>query len=332
MPGVADQAARLPGGHPRAPGQGVDQRGGHVRVGGEVEVLQPLGPGEGGLADQPGLAALSPGRRIRPTAARPGSPCSRPAGGRRRRRPRRAGPGWSAAAGSGRPGRSRRRRRCRSAHRVAARAITRLLPPRRAVQQLVVGGHRRAGPLRPAGAGPARRGSVMTAAARAPRRAAGQPARPAGPGPPRRRACGPRPRPRPGSSCPAPSAAVIPAITCAAGIRRCSSSTSISARVPAPVAVPGPGRGPERLMRAGEHPGRAGLGQRRRAGQRAGLADQDLQVVIQLQVLIPGRDQPRVDRDQPRAVEDAQLVRRSAGPAPGSRSAGPAPSSGTCRR
>src|SRR6516225_2394928 len=32
--GVADQAARLPGGHPRPVGQGVDQRGGHVGVGG----------------------------------------------------------------------------------------------------------------------------------------------------------------------------------------------------------------------------------------------------------------------------------------------------------
>src|SRR5512142_945460 len=58
--GVADQAARLPGGHPGAPGQGVDQRGGHVRVGGVVEVLDPLGAGEGGLADQPGLAAGLP--------------------------------------------------------------------------------------------------------------------------------------------------------------------------------------------------------------------------------------------------------------------------------
>ena len=36
-----------------------------------------------------------------------------------------------------------------------------------------------------------------------------------------------------GEQLPAASAAVIPAITCAAGIRRCSSSTSISARVPA---------------------------------------------------------------------------------------------------
>ena len=60
MPRVADQAARLPGGHPRGPGEGVDERGGHVRVGGVVEVLDPLGAGEGGLADQPGLAAGLP--------------------------------------------------------------------------------------------------------------------------------------------------------------------------------------------------------------------------------------------------------------------------------
>src|SRR5258705_2516480 len=58
--GVADQAARLPCGHPGALGQGGDQGGGHVRVGGVVEVLQPLGPGKGGLADQPGLAAGLP--------------------------------------------------------------------------------------------------------------------------------------------------------------------------------------------------------------------------------------------------------------------------------
>ena len=86
---------------------------------------------------------------------------------------------------------------------------------------------------------------------------------------------------------------------------------------PGAVTVPGPRCGPERLMDAGEHPGRTGLGQRCRAGQRAGLADQDLQVVIQLQVLIPGRDQPRVDRGQPRAVQDAQLVRRQHHPDPG---------------
>ena len=55
--GVTDQAAWLPGGHPGTPGQGVDQRGGHAGVGGEIEVFEPLGPGKAGVADQPGLAA-----------------------------------------------------------------------------------------------------------------------------------------------------------------------------------------------------------------------------------------------------------------------------------
>src|SRR6516162_6785661 len=54
--GVADQAARLPGGHPGRPGQGADQRRGDVGVGRVVEVFEPLGAGEAGLADQPGLA------------------------------------------------------------------------------------------------------------------------------------------------------------------------------------------------------------------------------------------------------------------------------------
>src|SRR5580700_7004152 len=57
---VADQAARLPGGDPGAFGQGGDERGGDVRVGGVVEVLDPLGAGEAGPADQPGLAAGLP--------------------------------------------------------------------------------------------------------------------------------------------------------------------------------------------------------------------------------------------------------------------------------
>jgi hypothetical protein len=58
--GVADQAAGLPGGDPGGSGEGVDQGGGHVRAGGAGEVLQPLGAGGGGLADQPGLAAGLP--------------------------------------------------------------------------------------------------------------------------------------------------------------------------------------------------------------------------------------------------------------------------------
>ena len=87
-----------------------------------------------------GPCAAAPGHRIRSTAARPGSPCSWPAGGTRRRRPRRAGPGWWAAAGSGRPGRSRRRRRCRSARRGRPGPSRASFP---AGEQLVVGGHRR---------------------------------------------------------------------------------------------------------------------------------------------------------------------------------------------
>jgi len=54
------------------------------------------------------------------------------------------------------------------------------------------------------------------------------------------------------------------------------------------VAVPGPRPVPELLVRGGESPGGAGLGQRRRPGQRARLAEQDLQVVVKDQVLGPG--------------------------------------------
>ena len=63
-----------------------------------------------------------------------------PAGGLRRRRSRRAGPGWPAAAGSGRPGRSRRLRRCRSAHR-GRPGPSRTAPA--GGQQLIAGRHRR---------------------------------------------------------------------------------------------------------------------------------------------------------------------------------------------
>ena len=58
--GVADQAQRLPGGDPLAAGQRRDQRRGNVGVRGEVEVLQPLRPGEPGLADEPGPAPRLP--------------------------------------------------------------------------------------------------------------------------------------------------------------------------------------------------------------------------------------------------------------------------------
>jgi hypothetical protein len=47
----------LTGFDPGALGQGVDQRGGDVRVGVEVEVGQPFGAGEVRLPDQPDAAA-----------------------------------------------------------------------------------------------------------------------------------------------------------------------------------------------------------------------------------------------------------------------------------
>ena len=48
------------------------------------------------------------------------------------------------------------------------------------------------------------------------------------------------------------------------------------------VAVGLAGGGPERVVLGGEHLGRAGLRQRGRPGQRAGLAEQDLQIVVQI--------------------------------------------------
>ena len=62
-------------------------------------------------------------------------------------------------------------------------------------------------------------------------------------------------------------------------------------------------------MRCGEAAVGAGLRERHRAGQRARLAGQDLQVVVQHQVLVPGCHQPRVCRHRPGALEDGQLVR-----------------------
>jgi hypothetical protein len=56
--GVTDQDQRLPGLHPGRVAQLGDLLGGDVRVGGVVEVLDPLGPGEARVADQPQLAAL----------------------------------------------------------------------------------------------------------------------------------------------------------------------------------------------------------------------------------------------------------------------------------
>ena len=123
-------------GCPGAHDQGVDERGGHVRIGGVVEVLQPLGAGK-----TASRTSGPPGHRIPARAARPGSPFSRPAGGLPRRRPRRSRmvgsrkiqQAWSIAASAA---------VSVSASRVAAWAITRLLPWH-GCQQLVVGGQRR---------------------------------------------------------------------------------------------------------------------------------------------------------------------------------------------
>jgi len=83
-------------------------------------------------------------------------------------------------------------------------------------------------------------------------------------------------------------------------------------------AMPGPRRGPEHLVHAGEHRGRPSLGQGRRTRRRAGLADHDLQVMIQLQgsaskipgrftrrsIAGPGRNVARRDRPGRRGVLD----------------------------
>ncbi len=71
--------------------------------------------------------------------------------------------------------------------------------------------------------------------------------------------------------------------------------------------VRAPGRGPQRLVGAGERPGGAGLVQRDRPGQRSGLADQRLQVVIQDERLAARwRSAARGGRPVP-SVEDDQL-------------------------
>ena len=57
------------------------------------------------------------------------------------------------------------------------------------------------------------------------------------------------------------------------------------------------GGGPERVVRRGEHPGRAGLGQGGRTGQRTGFALQDLEVVVQVQRLLAANSDPLVPRD-----------------------------------
>ena len=62
------------------------------------------------------------------------------------------------------------------------------------------------------------------------------------------------------------------------------------------VAVSLAGGGPERLVLGGEHPRGAGLGQRGSAGQRAGLAQQDLQIVVQIKDFDALADRPLMSR------------------------------------
>jgi len=56
-------------------------------------------------------------------------------------------------------------------------------------------------------------------------------------------------------------------------------------------------------MRTGERAGGAGLGERGGAGQRAGLAQQDLQVVVQVEDLHALPDRPLVPRHHSVAIE-----------------------------
>ena len=72
--------------------------------------------------------------------------------------------------------------------------------------------------------------------------------------------------------------------------------------------VGGHRRVPERLMGGGERALCPGDRQRRRAGQRAGLAEQDLQVVVQHVAVVVAVGQPRVAGDLAAAVEDDQMV------------------------
>ncbi|WP_223167907.1 hypothetical protein [Nonomuraea sp. SYSU D8015] len=64
-----------------------------------------------------------------------------------------------------------------------------------------------------------------------------------------------------------------------------------------------------RVVDWGELPGLPGLVQRRRAGRRAGLADQDLQIVIQIQATGVLGDQSLVPGDELPVSEHQQLAR-----------------------
>ena len=274
-------------------GQGVDQAGVDQRVGGEVEVVEAFRAGEPGLADQPGLAAVLAfvafhGQQLDQEALvaglLPGGGLGDPrvvfADGGQPQDPaglldRRVGGGVGELVATGRPGHQRRPS-------TAGLPGAGLLGS--AGQQLVVVAHRR---RRPAvggtarGAGGARPGSPPrpgNAAARFACRVAsvrcrrrrgvfagldgdrvgGHRARR-----PARRGSRPAPRARA-----AAGAAAAPRST--PGCRRRRRGGARAAAQNASCAGGEPARG-------------AGLGQRGRAGQRARLAEQDLQVVVQLE-------------------------------------------------
>ena len=77
---------------------------------------------------------------------------------------------------------------------------------------------------------------------------------------------------------------------------------------PGPVAELPARLGPQRLVGRGEAAAGPRLRERHRPGQRPRLAGQDLQVMVEHQVLVPGCHQARVHRDRLPAVEDGQLV------------------------
>ena len=153
------------------------------------------------------------------------------------------------------------------------------------------------------------------------------------PGRRRGRPCGPRPRPHRRRLTPPQGRAHPGQHVGAAGSCRCSSNTSISARVPAASPCRARAAAQNASWVGGERSGGAGLGQRGRAGQRARLAQQHLQVVVQDQATgcrgrsaargqRPDVGRRRCDRSEARS-DDPHPVRRSAGPAPSSDTAGP---------
>ena len=187
---------------------------GHHQLGEEPEVGQLFALGGGGDLGEPGPDGRQPQR----CGSRPRSPRPRPA----------------RSAAAGRRGRSRS-----TAGQLVAVASR--------VSSWSYGGDRRQRPR----VGGQHRHRLQVVAVAAFVRGSG-PARPAsGRRRAGRRRCGPRPRPRRRLADRSRSAAVIPAITSAAGRWRCSSSTSISARVPAA----SPSRACGRMPRTPRAPG-----------------------------------------------------------------------------